>query len=59
MTNADMIRAMTDEELADWLDVMISNCESNNVPCRSFCHLSALSCGDCWLAWIKQEVDDG
>ena len=57
ITNADRIRAMTDEELADW----ISN---QGVDC-AYCRIESLcyeecKCADCdkaWLKWLKQEAD--
>ena len=61
-TNADRIRAMTDEELAEWLDNMVLNCGGNNVPCSAFCPTNIEGSADCrtaWLDWLKQEVDDG
>lgn len=57
-TNADRIRAMTDEELAELLNRMEPK----------FCHagfdymigcLEDKDCVVCWLDWLKQEVDDG
>ena len=52
ITNADRIRSMTDEELA--------NCITDDL-CDRVCH-SPLSCdGNCEtqvLAWLKQEVDN-
>ena len=52
-TNADKIRAMSDEELAIMLD---SGCpkgrfEKNECP-------SYESCCKCWLDWLRQEVSD-
>lgn len=50
-TNADRIRAMTDEELADWLTISVIPrvCEiplkAGNEPML-----------DKWLDWLKQEV---
>lgn len=50
ITNADRIRAMTDEELANALahkaDVCW-NCTSDGLD----------TCKSCWLEWLKQEVD--
>ena len=51
-TNADRIRAMSDEELAniitaDWCELL--NCDS---PCDEYCDLKVLD-------WLRQEVDDG
>lgn len=62
-TNADRIRAMTDEELADYLapcacppirfnkntgDIV---CPVNKEPCES-------DCKHCWLDWLKEEAKD-
>ena len=59
LTNADRIRAMTDEELASYitgvwysfeeLPGMCDVCESHTVQ----------KCSECWLDWLKQEVKDG
>lgn len=57
LTNADRIRAMTDEELADFHGEYTcppnynwsGGCERNRDE----------YCEKCWLAWLKQEVDDG
>ena len=59
-TNADRIRAMTDEELAEWTATLLSCppgpdleelCCSQNVCDMVF------SC-KCWLNWLKQEVTE-
>lgn len=50
-TNADRIRAMTDEELAEWLSDMHDTvtCPNNGaIDCNP-------SCKRCWLDWLKQE----
>ncbi len=60
MTNADKIRNMNDEELADFLD-KISNDERKDwspVGCST-----PDDCGDCeWkdglLSWLRKEVDE-
>ena len=58
MTNADRIRVMTDEEMANLLN--------RSEP--KFCHEGwdyMIGCGEdkdcvmCWLDWLKQEVDCG
>ena len=51
-TNADRIRAMTDEELAEWHD---TGCppDRNDDECCEF-----TNCVPCWLEWL-QEVSDG
>lgn len=58
MTNADRIRAMTDEELADWLKYeRISVCPPDTGHIH--CNISDI-CSDrkCWLDYLKQEVKD-
>ena len=44
MTNADRIRAMTDEELAEWLSA------------SPRLHLFSAAG---WLEWLKEEIEDG
>ena len=54
VTNADRIRAMTDDELAEWLSDMHDAVTCPNggaIDCNP-------SCKRCWLNWLKQEVDD-
>ena len=45
-TNADRIRAMTDEELASYLDVC------------PFEHCPSTDCVECVLSWLKQPAED-
>ena len=51
-SNADRIRAMTDEKLADTIahkaDACL-NCTSDGLD----------TCKSCWLDWLKQEASDG
>lgn len=52
MTNGDRIRAMMDEELADWMYGVITNALNilqigSDVPTQSYFG---------WLDWLKQEV---
>ena len=53
-TNADRIRSMTDEELADWLGVYCNGQTAQEVgkPCVG----GMGSCEACWLEWLKQEA---
>ena len=55
-TNADRIRAMTDEELAKGL-AEISDCVACetmfDMKCR--CHHEFFSCWQAWLDWLKKE----
>ena len=46
MTNADRIRAMSDEELAEFICDQIIDRNIGIPP-------------ETWLDWLKQEVDDG
>lgn len=54
-TNGDRIRTMTDEELADWLGVYCNGQTAQEVgkPCVS----DMGSCEECWLDWLKQEIE--
>ena len=58
-SNADRIRAMTDEEMADLFDTWIRDCDSNDVPCRTFCLQGCSNCEKNWLRWLKQKAEDG
>ena len=59
MTNADRIRNMNDEELAEFLvkvnstiqNCMIVDCKCEGVPNRD--------CKDCFLEWLQAEVKEG
>lgn len=57
-TNADRIRAMTDEELArlfdDVLKYNVVGEPDENVCCD--CHKT--DCAPCWLEWLRQEEKD-
>ena len=56
-SNADRIRAMTDEELADWLGVYCNGQTAQEIgkPCVS----GMGSCEECWLDWLREEAKDG
>ena len=54
-TNADCIRAMSDEKLAEWICSRITNCE-DRCPGKELCgfgrgHANGL------IDWIKQEAE--
>lgn len=58
MTNADRIRSMTDEELADAF-AMISDCISCNCGnAEDDCSIVDGTCQRQWLEWLKQESED-
>ena len=54
ITNADRIRAMTDEELAE----LFANDNCGYCRIHDFCFDKgcAINCEDVWLDWLKQEV---
>ena len=52
-SNADRIRAMTDEELAEWLDRLITHC--NDGPCFN-CFMRE-ACLTSVLDWLKKEEE--
>ena len=55
-TNADRIRAMSDEELAEFMKPYDSGCPRWNgkepMPCSM-----RTNCRDCWLDWLKSPVE--
>ena len=56
ITNADRIRAMSDEELADFID----RCEMNDIDyAKTFCDLcnGQYECNQCRLDWLKQPAE--
>ena len=55
MTNADRIRHMSDEELAEYLNNKLDTC-CGNKPCDW--PDPNTNCDTCWLDWLKQEVQD-
>lgn len=55
ITNADRIRAMSDEELAEWMcSLMTAECCDQRCPARDICNL-----GDNGLVkWMKQPAEE-
>ena len=56
MTNADRIRSMSDEELAEFID----RCEMNDIDyAKTFCDLcnGQYECDQCRLDWLKQPAE--
>lgn len=51
MTNGDAIRAMTDEELAEYLS------EVHYCPTPSPCGPTK-NCKDCWTEWLRSPVEE-
>ena len=58
MTHFDQIKAMTAEELAEWISS--GECPSHHGGHidRESVYCSDLECKDCWLEWLKEEVKD-
>lgn len=55
-TNADRIRAMSDEELAEFID----RCEMSDIDyAKTFCDLcnGQYECDQCRLDWLKQPAE--
>ena len=52
-SNADRIRAMTDEELAEWR----ANGQCPPDTCYGDYDCLTRNCDDCWLSWLKQECE--
>lgn len=61
-TNADRIRQMSDEELAENLSELFGECAFVHIPHREGtkppCAKYDFDCRKCWLDWLKQEVCD-
>lgn len=55
-TNADRIRAMTDEELAEWIGKVTAGGYGMCAPGHYDC-TGKDSCAPCWLDWLRQEED--
>lgn len=61
MINADRIRAMTNEELAEFInDVWNRLLFGRDSPCMfDICYTDTIqNCKRCWLEWLKQEADE-
>lgn len=63
-SNADRIRAMTDEELAEWMATRTScmRCPVDLDACHNFEFSGEMSCEEILLSWLKspvEEVDNG
>ena len=56
MTEADRIRTMTDEELAEWIteltDCAVYPYTRKDAPCISI----GQTCAASWIDWLKQEA---
>ncbi len=62
MTNVDRIRVKSDEELAEWIETIVSCllCPLKNKSCKGGRFESRASCKQHWLDWLREEgVADG
>lgn len=61
-TNADRIRSMTDEELAEEMNVRLSEdclmCPVLEADCPVWDATKKVECKDAMLDWLKQEVEE-
>lgn len=55
-TSADRIRAMTDEELAEWIADIADHGGGRCAPGCYDC--TKKTCEEGWLEWLKQEAND-
>ena len=58
ITNADRIRAMTDEELSEKF-MRYVDCKHCPLSRDEECQRTYIECKQCWLDWLKQEATDG
>ena len=57
-TNADRIRNMTDEELAEFLDIVGEDGISSqyvDIPCN--CCREKTECSKCWKDWLQSKAE--
>ena len=52
-TNADRIRGMTDEELAEWFSIYCCRNKTYDAHCETFG-----SCKACWYSWLQEEAKE-
>ena len=57
ITNADRIRAMSDELLANWLDYMYGRCDWCDTNKVGTDDCSDIACTDCIFEWLKQPAE--
>lgn len=57
-TNADRIRAMSDEELAKWIDWLFGRCEWCDTDKMAADECNDVECTHCILEWLKQPAEE-
>ena len=55
-TNADRIRGMSDEELAEWMAIN-TDCFFCKVKNKNICSLDEGTCTEEWKFWLKSPVE--
>lgn len=58
VTNADRIRQMTDEELAEEIMRYVDCGQCRVERYGNMCEKSYVECKEAWLDWLKQGVDE-
>lgn len=58
MTNADRIRAMTDEELCEWIGWVTQDAFCYGAKLRNRMMVYPFGTREETIAWLKQEVQD-
>lgn len=53
LTNADIIRKMTDEELAE---LLVDGCRGSKCDEQPLNDFGSVNCFECRMKWLKQEV---
>ena len=56
-TNAQKIRAMSDEELAKWIDWLFGRCEWCDTDKMGTDDCNDVSCTPCILEWLQQTAE--
>ena len=56
-TNADRIRAMPDEELAEFIEYLTSGCDYMYPKCYASEFCTSGVCHSAWLDWFKSPVE--
>ena len=56
-TNADRIRAMSDEDMAKWIDWLFGRCEWCDTDKIATDDCKDVECAPCILKWLKQPFE--
>ena len=56
-THADQLRAMTDEDLAEFVNDLFYGLHDNPGMCDVCDMNSVQNCKQCWLAWLREESE--